>query len=220
MSDVALLASRPGGARRVAIGAAVVLGWLVGTWLVGAVFVFLFPLVLIAAVVLVPTGFVYGVVVRSVLVGRRRRARLQVGGGPVADARFGVAVQRNDRWLAIVLLVAALLAGAFWILASVLDAQGYVSNDTTTAGDLYLASGAFAAGLVVEVIAAIPIAAVNVTRQAIDIGALAGEAGVLAGGGGAARRIRVTRALSWVAYGVYSVVAVGVAISFAQSLLR
>ena len=190
-------------------------GWLIVSWIIGDITVLLLPLLLIAGL-LVPIGVVYGVVIRSMLVVRRRRAARSVG--PSRPPRFGWRLRRADLVLAVMMLAVAVLGGGFWVVEGALEAHGFVSNNTSVLGNL-LGVGALELGIVVELLVAIPIAAVNITRQVLDVGLLTEEARVLAVGGVEARRIRAVRMLSWVAYAVCSLGAVGSLVSLVPSFL-
>ena len=198
---------------RLVVGVVAVVGWFVGTTVLGFAGAALFPVTLAAAVVLVPLGTAYGAVLRTILGVRRRRALLRgaaaTGDAAVRAARFGSRAQQGDRLLSIGLLVTAVPAGLLAVVQLVPAVRDALSADDGTRP--VLESTTFlAAGIATELLLAIPIAAVLVTRQVVSTPLLVGEAAALAAGSGASRRIRTTRALSWTAYGVWTAVALAV----------
>lgn len=203
---------------------AVVLGWIVVTWIVGLFGTYLSLILLLAAVIMVPSGFVAGVVLRVLLVRARRRAAMEqlteLDAEGTRAAASATGLQRIDRRLAIGLLVAAALLGAQQLVDQALDAQGFVFGNTTPTGNAFLVAGSFELGLVMEALVAIPVSAVVVARLARSEVILAGEASALAAGGAAGRRVRASRAVSWIAYAVWSVAAVGSAIGLLLPSLR
>ncbi|GAA2754201.1 hypothetical protein [Amnibacterium kyonggiense] len=198
----------------------VVLGWAIITWLLGLLSIFVSVFLLLMALVLVPAGFLYGVAVRAVLLRRRSAARRTAAAPLDGGDRRRLPAQRIDRWLAVLQLVVWACLGALWAATSSLELQGFIFGNTTALGNVLGSLGGTAFGMLLEVLVAIPVAAVLVTRQATDRPGIAAEAAVLAAGGADARAIRSTRTLSWIAYAVSSVVALGAIVGFVPSTLR
>jgi hypothetical protein len=207
--------------RRVLVSAGAVVGWIVASWLLGGVAMLLGLLLLLLAFVLVPVGFVYGAVIRAVLLVRQRAAAASAavqGGAP--EGLPDTALRHADRWLAIVLLAIAVGLGLVWAVESVPVSSGSVPDGVAPLGILQSAAGQLAFGLITQALIAVVPAAALTTRIAMERGRLEREAVALGAGGADALRLRWTRALSWTAYGVWSVLALCCAVALVSSSMR
>lgn len=201
-------AATPGVRRPLRPAIAWVLGIAAGVLAVltlGVFAIWFLVLALLPAVVLVPAGLVYGLISVVVLTARRARARREDDLSAIpaaADAmRFELPIQKVDRMVHVALLLLAVFGGGSVLLLNgyekALSDQGYVFNNTTPLGNVLLYAGGVESAVLLVALAAIPVAAVLVTKELISKAQLAGEAYALEHRDGAYKRIRTSRILAW-----------------------
>ncbi|RIX28324.1 hypothetical protein [Amnibacterium setariae] len=164
-----------------------------------------------------PVGFAYGVVVRAVLLARQRGAASAPVVPGAGAALVETPLRRADRWLAIVLLTIAGSLGLARATETVLVGAGIASDEATPFSALSAVVWQIAFGMAVQALIAVIPAAALTTQLAVDRAALRREAAAIDAETSGGRRVRRTRALSWTAYGVWSVLALGCAVALAAS---